>query len=144
MKRLEKGGVYYFISVPYFKVCQTRDEYFGTDDQRFQDGNYFPDANDAHECFDTIAETYGEKLEDIAEKIEKNKSSFVKTTTKLAVWARDGKRIEDGKEYDVTPENVCGSLVDAYKVYNKQLQQLSKKRLELHAKIKKTIKRAKK
>ena len=72
MKRLDKGENYYYISIPYWKVCHTQDWYFGTDDERFKAGNYFADSRDARECFGTITEQFGEDLDKLKAKAKKN------------------------------------------------------------------------
>lgn len=56
MKRVEKGEVYYFISLQKLKLCSTHDWYFFSDNEKWEDGNYFTDAALAKACADEVQE----------------------------------------------------------------------------------------
>lgn len=82
-KRKNKGEQYFFISRRTMRPVLTRDEYFESDDQRYDDENYFLTKNAAYSCADDIREQYGEKLEKIAYNKEMNDRSFIKAVKAL-------------------------------------------------------------
>ena len=110
MERLEKGATYDFISIPHWKVCVTHDCYFPTDDDRFEKGNYFPDAKAAHECFSEICETYGDRIAQLKKDDKANTAAFLKTCCSLA---QDGKGAKKAKDH----KKVSQGLVSAYTQY---------------------------
>lgn len=62
MERVQKGQTYAFISIPYYKVCVTREEYFPTDDKRHKVGNYFENSIVAGKVFQKIDAKFGEQI----------------------------------------------------------------------------------
>ena len=87
-ERLEKGGEMYFISTRDYKVCHTNDWHFGSDDQRWNDCNYFLDVNAARACSIAIKEEYGEHLEMLDRDRENNRTTFIKIVREMAVQAK--------------------------------------------------------
>ena len=88
MERLQKGGAYHFISIPYFKVCTTHDEHFESDDERFDKGNYFPDTTAARQCFNKIENRYGERVREIARERKNTEGAFTQKAVSLALAGR--------------------------------------------------------
>lgn len=100
IKRLDRGVLMYFINMRDYKVCQTADWYFPTDDERWESGNYFPDAKAAKECAATIKEEYGERLETLDYSKEVNRQKFIKDMCALADKCKRkmGKAVEDDED----------------------------------------------
>lgn len=65
MERVQKGQTYAFISIPYYKVCVTREEYFPTDDKRHKSGNYFENSIVAGKVFQNIDAKFGAQIQAI-------------------------------------------------------------------------------
>lgn len=77
-ERLPKGGNYYFISRRSLKLVMTRDEYFESDGERYNEENYFLTKGAAADCANEIAEAFGDKLERIAYNKEQNDKRFIR------------------------------------------------------------------
>lgn len=71
MDRLEHGERYYFISITYWKVCQTHDWRFPTDRQKYRSGNYFPEPEDATRLFKDIDTKFGEDYHGLREYLKR-------------------------------------------------------------------------
>lgn len=84
LKRLERGSLMYFINMRDYKVCNTADWYFQSDDERWASRNYFPDAKPAKECAALIMEEYGEQMETLESAKVTNKQQFIKKACDLA------------------------------------------------------------
>lgn len=139
MKRLEKGESYYFISVHYWKVCATKDEHFTTDDNRFSDGNYFPDAYKAHDCFEKIDDAYGEAIEKIESRTKKAKKDYLAAVNNtIKKW----KAYKAEKHKTRTPEDILDDVVKANDQYHDALNLAQKELRGIHEKIDRIIKAA--
>lgn len=79
IRRSPKGEDYVFIRLSNFKVCVTRDEYFDSDDEHYESGNYFHSSETAKKCVGTLRELYGERLESLAYNKTLNEHSFIKS-----------------------------------------------------------------
>lgn len=83
-ERLAEGEVMYFISSLTYNVVQTHDCYFPTDDQRFDGGNYFPEAKACHACSDEIHETFVPRLEALDRLKKENLDKYVDVAKDVA------------------------------------------------------------
>lgn len=137
MKRLEKGETYYFISVPYWKVAHTEECYFGTDNERYEAGNYFTDIADAKRIFAEIDDKFGDAL-------ERNKQR--QRGAKQDLFVAVGALVKRAKEQraDDSPREVVKDLVAAHDKYRKTLTALNKETTEATEKIMQLIRRASK
>lgn len=79
IRRSPKGEEYVFIRLSNFKVCVTRDEYFDSDDEHYESGNYFHSSETAKKCVGTLRELYGERLESLTYNKTLNEHSFIKS-----------------------------------------------------------------
>ena len=79
IERLIKGDHYYFI-LGIEKVTLTRDEYFWSDNLRWEEGNYFITKDAASACFIRLAEKFKEDYTDIESKIQMNESKLIAAT----------------------------------------------------------------
>ena len=150
MNRLLQGSSYYFISLRYFKIVTTQDCYFGSDNQRFAEGNYFTDVNVARACFATIRDEYGAKLEAIESAKERNKSKLISTISQLVDKAL-GKPIKCKKSEDeeeapkkpvkVEPQDIVQDLILAYGSYLDKNAELAAKQEEITKAIKAIIRK---
>lgn len=130
-KRLQKGEPYFFISIPYWKVCQTRDEHFGTDDEKFAEGNYFTDAKLVHECFDTIDDKYSGPLEKLRAQQAKAKDVYMKAVKDtIAEW----------KAKKADSDEAMKAISDAYEENLERNREINSERRIISAEIMKIIK----
>lgn len=134
MKRLDKGENYYYISIPYWKVCHTQDWYFGTDNERFKAGNYFADSSDARECFGAITEQFGEELDKLKAKAKKNDTTLIKAVRDISDKAKSG--------LDIAPERLVKQYVEATDSYQRTAREINKAVNTIHAQINEIIKEA--
>ena len=150
MNRLPQGSDYHFISLRYFKIVPTQDCYFDSDNQRFAEGNYFTDVNEARACFATIREQYGGELEKIENLIERNKGKLISTISHLVDKALGkpvmGKKSEDEEEAPkksakVEPQDIVQELVLAYGTYQDTKAELAAKQEEITKAIKSIIRK---
>lgn len=151
MNRLPQGSDYLFISLRTLKIVPTHDCYFPTDDQRFEDGNYFIDSNVARACLSTIKEEHGGELEGIEDAKERNKGKLLITISHLVNKAL-GKPAKDKKSEDdeeeagpkkpakVAPEDIVQDLVLAYGAYRDKDSELAAKEKKVTEAIKEIIK----
>lgn len=139
-QRLEKGEVMYFISYLNYNVVQTHDCYFPTDDDRFKDGNYFPDARSCHDCSDEIQETYVPKL-DVLEKLKReNLDKYIKATKEISekckslmgayvkMKEKEQAKPRIGRKKEIKPdfEPQVIALVESYTAYKSRREELVK------------------
>ena len=120
MKRLEKGDSYWFISSIDYKVVPTHDWHFLTDDERFENGNYFTDPALAKKCAAQIDDEYGDQLEKLNAALNKCKEDFFKTAGELA---------EKAKKKTVQVETyveVAKALAEAHTTYREKRLELNK------------------
>lgn len=150
MNRLPQGSYYHFISLRYFKIVPTQDCYFDSDNQRFAEGNYFTDVNEARACFATIREEHGGELEEIENLIERNKRKLISTISHLVDKALGkpamGKKSEDEEEapkksVKVEPQDIVQELVLAYGTYQDTKAELAAKQEEITKAIKAIIRK---
>lgn len=150
MNRLPKGSEYYFISLRYWKIVTTQDCYFDSDNQRFEEGNYFTDVNVTRECFATIREEHGGELEEIENLKERNKRKLISTISHLVDKAlgnpASGKKSEDEekaseKPVKVEPQDIVQDLVLAYGTYQDTKAELAAKQEEINKAIKAIIRK---
>ena len=150
MNRLPQGSNYHFISLRYFKIVATQDCYFDSDNQRFEEGNYFTDVNVARACFATIREEHGGELEEIENLKERNKRKLISTVSKLVDKAlgnpASGKKSEDEdktpkKSVKVEPQSIVTDLVLAYGKYHDTKVELAAKQEEITKAIKAIIRK---
>lgn len=134
MKRLEKGGEYYFISIPYFKVCNTQDWHFGTDDERFKNGNYFVEPRDAKACFSEITEKFGEELDKLKAKAKKNDTTLIKAVRDISDKAKSA--------IEIAPEMLVKQYVEATDAYYRTARDVNKAVNTIHIQINEIIKEA--
>lgn len=156
MNRLPQGSDYLFISLRTLKIVPTHDCYFPTDDQRFEEGNYFTDGNVARACLSTIREEHGGELEGIEDAKERNKGKLIVTISHLVNKAlgkpAKGKKSEDDeddseeeekapkKPVKVEPQDIVQDLVLAYGSYRDKNTELAEKEKKITAAIKDIIK----
>lgn len=150
MNRLPQGSKYHFISLRYFKIVPTQDCYFDSDNQRFEEGNYFTDVNVARACFATIRDEYGAKLEAIESAKERNKSKLISTISNLVDKALGNpdsdKKSEDEEEapkksVKVEPQDIVQDLILAYGRYQDTKAELAAKQEEITKAIKAIIRK---
>ena len=150
MNRLLQGSEYYFISLRYWKIVTTQDCYFDSDNQRFEEGNYFTDVNVARACFATIRKQYGGELEAIESAKERNKSKLISTISHLVEKALgnpiEGKKSEDEEEapekpVKVEPQDIVQDLILAYGRYQDTKAELAAKQEEITKAIKAIIRK---
>ena len=141
MERLEKGGAYHFISIPYYKVCATHDEHFESDDDRFDAGNYFVDKRAACKCFNKIDSAHGERLREIAKERKNTIGAFTQRCISLAL-AVGVKDADTGKK--PTPKNIVGELVKANKARKERLDALSDESHVIYESIREIIRKSRK
>ena len=154
-ERLEKGEVMYFISSLNYAVVQTHDCYFPTDDDRYFEGNYFPNATACHACSEEIIDTYVPKL-DILKKLQKeNLDKYIKATKEVAekckrlmgsyVKAKEGEEDKPKRAKKEQPkpdfEPQVLALVDAYTVYKSRHDELNKDTADVKKDIEDFIKK---
>ena len=154
-QRLEQGETVYFISYLTYKVVATHDCYFPTDDERFQSGNYFPDATACHACSEEIIDTYVPKL-DILKKLQKeNLDKYIKATKEVAekckslmgsyIKAKEGEEDKPKRAKKEQPkpdfEPQVLALVDAYTAYKSRHDELNKDTADVKKDIEDFIKR---
>lgn len=153
MQRLEKGADYLFISINNLKVVPTHDCYFPTDNERFENGNYFTDAATAKACLSIIKEEHGETIVAIEDGRERSRNRFIKAITGLVSKAT-GKAVqsEDDEDEDepeegaekkskkVTPEDIVAAMVAAYEKYRETNVELMRKERKVRDAVKDIIK----
>lgn len=139
-ERLGKGEEMYFISSINYDVVRTHDCYFPTDDARFKDGNYFPDAGACRDCSDEIIETYVPKL-DVLEKLKReNLEKYIKATKDISekckslmdayvkMKEKEQAKLKIGKKEVAKPdfEPQVVALVESYTTYKSRREELAK------------------
>ncbi len=153
MQRLEKGADYLFISINNMKIVPTHDCYFPTDNERFENGNYFTDAAAARACLSIIKEEYGETIVAIEDGRERSRNRFIKAVTGLVAKAT-GKAVqsEDDEDEDepeegtekkskkATPEDIVAAMVAAYEKYRETNVELGRKERKVREAVKDIIK----
>ena len=151
--RLEKGEVMYFISSLSFGVVATRDEYFPTDDDRYFDGNYFPDAKLAHACSEEIIEIYVPRLTELKKQQRDNHDKYFTATKKLADSMKKKMKyfVQNKDKEDAKPayrwktgdkpdfESFAVDLVDVYTSYKDVHDALIKAIADVNKEIKEFI-----
>ena len=153
MQRLEKGADYLFISINNLKVVPTHDCYFPTDNERFENGNYFTDAAAAKACLSIIKEEHGETIVAIEDGRERCRNRFIKAITNLVAKAigkavqseddEDEDEPEEGtekKSKKVTPEDIVAAMVAAYEKYRETNVDLMRKERKVRDSVKDIIK----
>lgn len=115
MERFKKGVSYAYVSISHWKVCVTHDYYFDSDNERYEQGNYFQSSKAAGVCFTEIAETYGDRIHELKKAIKINAATFLKTCCALAVEGKNA----NGMKGRAVRKKVCDGLVEAYARYKK-------------------------
>lgn len=141
MERLSKGGDYYFISIPYYKVCATHDEHFESDDERFDAGNYFLDKRAAQICFNKIDSAHGERLREIARERKNTVGAFTQKCISLALSMGVGDAATKKKP---TPKKIVDELVEANDSRKKRLDALSDESHVIYESIREIIRKSRK
>lgn len=151
MQRLEKGADYLFISINNLKVVPTHDCYFPTDNERFENGNYFTDAAAAKACLSIIKEEHGETIVAIDDGRERSRNRFIKAVTGLVAKAT-GKAVQSEDDEDepeegtekkskkATPEDIVAAMVAAYEKYRETNVELMRKERKVRDSVKDIIK----
>lgn len=138
--RLDKGDVMYFISSLTYKVVQTRDCYFPSDDDRFLNGNYFPEAKAAHACSDEVIELFVPRLNSIKKLQDDNLEKYIRETKDITMKIKKLMYgfINDSEDENAKPrrrrktdakpdfEPFAIELVDALTAYNDRNNELVK------------------
>ncbi len=136
MERLEKGGAYHFISIPYYKVCATHDEHFESDDDRFDAGNYFVDKRAACKCFNKIDSAHGDRLREIAKERKNTIGAFTQKAISLALKAK----AEDAP----SQMELVAELVEANDIRKQRLDALSDETHVIYESIREIIRKSRK
>lgn len=148
-ERLEKGEVMYFISSLNYAVVQTHDCYFPTDDDRYFEGNYFPNAKLAHACSDEVIELFVPQLRSLEKLLADNRVKYIKATKEIAEKCRvmmasytkakekEEKKLTLKKKEEEKPdfEPQVLALVDAYIKYKSRYSELTKKTSDVRKEI---------
>lgn len=148
-ERLAEGEVMYFISSLTYNVVQTHDCYFPTDDQRFEGGNYFPEAKACHACSDEIHETFVPRLEALDRLKAENLDKYVDVAKDVAKKMRSkmGSYSSKGNEDKrVKPdfEPLAIDLVEAFGAYETTHESLVKEVADVKKEIEEFIKQYRK
>lgn len=115
MERFKKGVSYAYVSISHWKVCVTHDNYFDSDNERYEHGNYFQSSKAAGVCFTEIAETYGDRIHELKKASKTNAATFLQTCCALAVEGKGA----NGMKGRAVRKKVCEGLVEAYAQYKK-------------------------
>lgn len=146
MERLPKDAKYHFISTTFWKVCTTTDPHFGTDDERFEAGNYFPEIRAAVDCFDEIDDKYGKRLKDLREGKDAARRNFLSAATEIAYKGRAAlERKPEKKKKNAANPNfalIVQELSDVFAVYQAALADINDKTTKINEEIAALIKAA--
>ena len=142
MERLPHGGDYIFISLLTLQAVPTHDWHFQTDDEKWEERNYFTDGPTARACLSEIQERWGGDLEKIEEKNNGIKQDLITTIAGLVMKATNGgEKTKAGKEIPkVTDTEIVQDLVLAYGTFKDKRAELSAKKRGIHKEIKAYIK----
>ena len=159
--RQPQGGTYHFIRFSNLKNCQTTDCRFDSDNEKFENGNYFLSPDTCKACSIALREQFAEPLEAIENKRDQNRQHFIhavenaclgkfeddededskpkkgaddkgkRTRYRLAPLARTAKKAERD------PHNKAVSyILDAFKEFSANRDALNKEAAEIRAQVK--------
>lgn len=140
MLRLQRNEQYYFIGnrTYDYKVCQTTDCYFPTDQERWDAGNYFYEAAAAKACAAEIKEQHWDNIRALEREKDENKRVYIGEVTAIAVKA---KRPRLQKE---DMQQILAELVAAQDAYTTRRQDITKALADIDTAIAEQIKNANK
>jgi len=137
--RAGKGAPYYYISILYWKVCLTTDQYLPSDDERMVRGNYFRDGEMANKCFQAITSIYEKPLKDLREEKKKENKAYEEyCIERLDAAAKLNAEQSVSVERKVS---FIDGIVKKHKAHEKAVSSINMKRESIYRKIARMIAR---
>ena len=124
-ERLPLGESYYFISRRTLKPVPARDNHLESDDERYNDENYFLTREAASDCAGEIAEAFGQKLERIAYNKEQSDKSFIKKIKSLPVlYGLVSDPSDPDKKVEPKKDDAISSMLSAIQEHDDKKEEL--------------------